>query len=154
MKAPTLEDLKKFKFKITSRVRMSQTDIEGIVNNIRYFDFIEIGRFEYFRDIGISYVQLKKFGTGMALADISCRFLAPLYFDETIDIYTRVDYLGNSSFHMNYLVFVPERKSLVAEGKTVSVFINPETRRPETMPEDFRKTITAFEGADTVGGKK
>jgi acyl-CoA thioester hydrolase len=153
MKAPNLEDLKKFKFKITSRVRMSQTDIEGIVNNIRYFDFIEIGRFEYFRDIGISYVQLKKFGAGMALANTSCTYLAPLYFDETIEIYTRVNYLGNSSFHMNYLIFVPERESLVAEGKTVSVFINPKTRKPETMPEDFRKIITTFEGADTVREK-
>ena len=154
MKTPTLEDLKKFKFKITSRVRMSQTDIEGIVNNIRYFDFIETGRFEYFRDLGINYVQLKKLGTGMALANTSCSYLAPLYFDETIDIYTRVNYLGNSSFHMKYLIFVPERESLVAEGKTVSVFINPKTRRPETMPKDFRKTITAFEGAGTVREKQ
>ncbi len=153
MKAPTLKDLEKYKFKVISRVRMSQTDIEGIVNNIRYFDFIEIGRFEYFRDLGIKYGKLREFGTGMALADVSCRFLAPLYFDEEIDIYVRVGYLGDSSFHINYLILVPERKSLVAEGRTVSVFINPETRRPEKIPGEFKEMILDFEGPDNVETK-
>jgi acyl-CoA thioester hydrolase len=154
MKAPTLEDLKKFKFKIRSRVRMSHTDIEGIVNNIRYFEFLEIGRFEYFRDLGISYSMLKEFGAAMAMADLSCRFLAPLYFDDVIDIYARVDYLGSSSFHVKYLILVPERRSLVAEGRTVSVFLNPKTRRPEKMPEKFKKMILDFEGADIVNKKE
>jgi acyl-CoA thioester hydrolase len=153
MKSAVQEDLNKYKFKVGSRVRMSQTDIEGIVNNIRYFDFIEIGRFEYFRDLGISYGKLREFGTGMALADISCTFLAPLYFDEEIDIYVRVGYLGDSSFHVNYLIFVPERESLVAEGRTVSVFLDPKTRRPGKMPEEFRRMILDFEGIDNVKTK-
>lgn len=144
------DDINKYGFKATTRVRMSQTDIEGIVNNIRFFDFIEIGRFEYFRNIGVIYGDLKKFGSAMALADLSCKFLSPLYFDEIIDVHTRMDFLGNSSFHIRYLLRVPERDVIVAEGRTVSVFLDPRTRKPMSMPEDFRKVILDFEGAENV----
>ena len=143
-----------FRFKIRSRVRMSQTDIVGIVNNIRYFEFMELGRFEYFRDIGFHYGDLSSYRVAMTILESSCRYLSPLYFDENIDIYVRVDYLGRSSFHVKYLVEVPERKVIVAEGRTVSVFIDPESRKPIEIPEDLRRLIIDYEGKENISFKE
>jgi acyl-CoA thioester hydrolase len=146
----TREDLDKFKFKVPSRVMMSHTDQEGIVNNISFFTYLELGRFEYFRNIGMTLSTIKSQGTGMAMVESSCRFLSPLFFDDEIEIYVRIDYMGDSSFHVKYLIFAPEREIVAAQGHTVSVFLDPHTRKTKLMPRQFREKVLAFEGDGSV----
>ena len=150
---PPHDDIKKYRFKTTTRVRMSQTDIVGIVNNIRFFDFIEIGRFEYFRDMGLRYADMKDYDVSMALLESSCRYLSPLYFDEVIEIYTRVDYIGDSSFKVRYLIYVPERDVVVAEGKTASIFLGIESRKPIKIPDKLKKIMFDYEGEGKIATK-
>jgi acyl-CoA thioester hydrolase len=150
---PPHDDIKKYRFKATTRVRMSQTDIVGIVNNIRFFDFIEIGRFEYFRDMGLRYADMRDYGVSMALLESSCRYLSPLYFDEIIEIHTRVDYIGDSSFKVRYLIYVPERDVVVAEGKTASIFLGLESRKPIKIPDKLRKIMFDYEGEGNIATK-
>lgn len=143
-------DLTPFKFKVSTKVRMSHTDIAGIANNIAFFKYIEIGRFDYFENIGMNYRDLVKFGAASALVDASCRFFSPLYFDDVIDIHTRVNRLGRSSFEMDYLIVVPERNVVSARGKTVTVFFDPETQKSIPMPEEFKQAIIDFEGEEDI----
>ncbi len=150
---PPHDDIKRYRFKATTRVRMSQTDIVGIVNNIRFFDFIEIGRFEYFRDMGLRYADMKDYGVSMALLESSCRYLSPLYFDEVIEIYTRINYIGDSSFKVRYLIYVPERDVVVAEGNTASVFLGIESRNPIKIPDQLKKKIVDYEGEENITTK-
>jgi len=151
---PHTHDLTQFKFKAQAKVRMSHTDIAGIANNISFFSYIEIGRFDYFTNIGMSYTDLAKFGAASALVEASCRFSSPLYFDDVIDVYTRVNRLGRSSFEMDYLIVVPERDVVSARGKTVTVFFDPETNKSIPMPEDFKQAIIDFEGEQNIEMKK
>ena len=147
-------DLTLFKFRASTKVRMSHTDIAGIANNISFFSYIEIGRFDYFTNIGMKYTDLTKFGAASALVDASCRFFSPLYFDDVIDIHTRVNRLGRSSFEMDYLIFVPGRDVVSARGKTVTVFFDPETKKSIPMPEDFKQAIIEFEGEQNIEFKQ
>ena len=147
-------DLTLFKFKAQSKVRMSHTDIAGIANNISFFSYIEIGRFDYFANIGMNYGDLAKFGVASALVDVSCRYFSPLYFDDVIDIHTRVNRLGRSSFEMDYLIVAPERDVVSARGKTVTVFFDQETRKSIPMPEGFKQAIIDFEGEENIEVRK
>ena len=151
--AITREDLDKFKFKVTSRVMMSHTDQEGIVNNISYFTYFEIGRFEYFRNLGMTLSDIKKQNTGMAMVESSCKFVAPLFFDDVIEIFVRIDYLGDSSFHIEYVIVAPERDLVVAHGHTVSVFLDTHTRKAKLIPHAFRERVVAFEGDSNIRAK-
>ena len=54
------DDRSEFRFKIPSRVMMSHTDQEGIVNNISFFIYLEMGRFEYFRSLGLTLADIKR----------------------------------------------------------------------------------------------
>lgn len=129
---------------------MSHTDQEGIVNNISFFTYLETGRFEYFRSLGLRLTDIKKQGVGMAMVESCCAFLSPLFFDDVIEIFARIDRLGNSSFRMKYLVFVPERDVIAARGHTVSVFTDPATRTVQPIPPSFRDTVIAYEGDGNV----
>ncbi|MBN2223796.1 MAG: acyl-CoA thioesterase [Deltaproteobacteria bacterium] len=146
----TKDDRAEFRFKTSSRVMMSHTDQEGIVNNISFFIYLEAGRFEYFRSLGLSLTDIKKQGIGMAMVESSCAFLSPLFFDDIIEIFARIDRLGNSSFRMRYLVFVPERGVIAARGLTVSVFTDTATRTVRPIPPSFRDTVIAYEGGLNV----
>jgi acyl-CoA thioester hydrolase len=143
-------DLTPFKFKVSTKVRMSHTDIAGIANNIAFFKYIEIARFDYFSNIGMSYHDLVQFGAASALVESSCRYLSPLYFDDVIDVHTRVNRLGRSSFEMDYLIVVPERDVVSARGKTVTVFFDPDTKKSIPMPEGFKQAIIDFEGEENI----
>ncbi len=144
------DDRSSFRFKTPSRVMMSHTDQEGIVNNISFFVYLEIARFEYFRSLGFRLSDIKSQGTGMAMVESCCSFLSPLFFDEVIEIHARIARLGRSSFRMEYLIFVPERGVLAARGHTVSVFVDPATRKTRPIPDFFRDTVAAFEGAGNI----
>ncbi len=142
-----------FRFKTSSRVMMSHTDQEGIVNNISFFIYLETGRFEYFRSLGFRLSDIKKQGTGMAMVESCCSFLSPLFFDDVIEIFARIAHLGGSSFRMEYLIFVPERRVAAARGYTVSVFTDPVTRKVQPIPAPFRERVMAFEGDGNITTK-
>jgi acyl-CoA thioester hydrolase len=144
------DDRADFRFKTSSRVMMSHTDQEGIVNNISFFIYLEIGRFEYFRSLGLRLTDIKKQGIGMAMVESCCSFLSPLIFDDVIEISARVDRLGNSSFRMKYLIYVPERDVIAGRGHTVSVFTDPVARVVRPIPDSFREAVLAYEGAGNV----
>ena len=144
------DDRSEFRFKIPSRVMMSHTDQEGIVNNISFFIYLELGRFEYFRSLGMTLADIKRQGTGMALVESCCSYLSPLFFDDIIEIYARIDRLGTSSYRMKYLVYVPERDLIAAKGHTVSVFTDPVTRKTRPIPASFRDTVVAYEADGTI----
>jgi acyl-CoA thioester hydrolase len=144
------DDRADFRFKTSSRVMMSHTDQEGIVNTISFFTYLEIGRFEYFRSLGLRLTDVKRQGIGMAMVESCCSFLSPLFFDDVIEISARIDRLGNSSFRMKYLVYVPERDVISARGHTVSVFTDPATHTVRPIPDSFRDTVVAYEGAGNI----
>jgi acyl-CoA thioester hydrolase len=144
------DDRTQFRFKTSSRVMMSHTDQEGIVNNISFFIYLEIGRFEYFRSLGLRLTDVKQQGIGMAMVESCCTFLSPLFFDDVIEIFARIDRLGNSSFRMKYLVYVPERDVISARGHTVSVFTDPVARTVRPIPASFRDTVVSYEGDGAV----
>jgi acyl-CoA thioester hydrolase len=139
-----------FRFKLPSRVMMSHTDQEGIVNNISFFTYLEAGRFEYFRTLGLRLSDIKREGIGMAMVESCCSFLSPLFFDDVIEIFARIDRFGSSSFRMKYLIYVPERDVIAARGHTVSVFTDPVTRKTHPIPAVFRDAVIAYEGAGNV----
>lgn len=146
----TTDDRARFRFKTSSRVMMSHTDQEGIVNNISFFIYLEAGRFEYFRSLGLTLSDIKKQGTGMAMVESCCSFLSPLFFDDVIEIFARIAHFGRSSFRMEYLIFVPERNVVSARGYTVTVFVDPATRKAQPMPVSFRDRVIAFEGDGNI----
>lgn len=144
------DDRAEFRFTTSSRVMMSHTDQEGIVNNISYFIYLEQARFEYFRSLGLKLADIKGQGVGMAMVESCCGFLSPLFFDDVIEISARIDRLGNSSFRMKYLVYVPERGVVAARGHTVSVFTDPVSRTVRPIPASFRDTVMAYEADGSI----
>lgn len=118
--------------KTSFRVRYSETDQMGIVYHANYLVWFEVGRSELFRELNLPYTQFEEQGLGLAVIEANCRYRKPSRYDDELVIITEIDHMSSRSARFSYRVYREE--TLLAEGKTVHVFINKEGR-----PADVRR---------------
>src|SRR3974390_1910664 len=102
----------------------------GIVYHANYLVWMEVGRVEYWRSLGLRYRDMEREDGGLlAVAEAGCRYLAPAHYDEEIAIQTRVAEANSRLIRFEYeLVNLTDGK-LIATGFTKHVFCGPD-RRP------------------------
>ncbi|MCB2110761.1 tol-pal system-associated acyl-CoA thioesterase [Albidovulum sp.] len=77
---------------ITIRVYYEDTDLAGIVYYANYLKFIERGRTEWVRALGIDQSRLKaEDGIVFAVRRIEADYLRPARFDDELTVETRLD---------------------------------------------------------------
>ena len=104
------------------RVRYAETDQMGIVYHANYLVWFEVGRTELFRELDLPYTQFEEQGLGLAVIEASCHYRKPSRYDDDLVIITELDRLSARTARFKYQVYRDE--ILLAEGKTVHVFVN------------------------------
>lgn len=74
--------------RLSVRVYYEDTDLAGIVYYANYLKFIERGRSEWLRGLGIDQVALKKGGHVFAVRRIEADYLRPARFDDLLTVET------------------------------------------------------------------
>lgn len=137
-----------FKFSTEVRVRLPETDAMGIVFHGAFFTYLEVGRTDYLRNLGLagSHAQpIKDFANLVARA--CCDFKSSARFDDPLVIHVRIAEIRRSSFKFEFRIVHKQEARVVAEGHTVHVAIDPATSRPIPVPDAFRVRVRKFEGA-------
>lgn len=136
-----------FHFSTELRVRLPETDAMGIVFHGNFFTYMEVGRMDYLRNLGLAEDNrpIKLFSNVVRAA--SCDFESPARFDDPIVVHVRIAEIGNSSFKFEFLITHKRENRVVARGYSVHVAIDENSWKPITVPEDFRRIISNFEGA-------
>jgi len=116
------------------RVRYSHTDQMGVVYYGNYPSFYEIGRSEFMRDLGLSYLEVEKGGVVMPVVEMSCRYHKPFFYDDLIEIKTVLKQLPTSSIEFYHEMY-NSNVELCHTGKVKLGFINMKTLRPVRVPD-------------------
>jgi acyl-CoA thioester hydrolase len=126
--------MKKFTTRI--RARYCETDAAGIIYYGSFFQYFEVGKMEMYREIGLTYDRT------IPIVETRCRYPAPCYFDDLLEIHTWFEELGTSSFTVRSEVYRVEEDGLilVGEGHTAHVHID-EGRRAAPLPAAYRDAI-------------
>ena len=137
-----------FKHRTQLRVRNYEVDWQGIVHNAIYLQYFEVGRIDYLKKLGVR-VDLNSIQheSRVVLVRNEVNYRSPARFDELLNVHTRITSIRNTSF--TFEGFIVEDGSLraVAENVAVHVWLSSVTGEPQTVPEHFRSTVAAFEGA-------
>lgn len=72
------------------RVRYQETDQMGVVYHANYLNWLEIGRTEMIRAMGMAYHEIEKRGLLLPVIEAQLQCVKPARYDDLIDIYTRV----------------------------------------------------------------
>ena len=136
-----------FKFDISVPVRFSDVDAMGHVNNAKYLTYFEEARVGYFRHV-LSLSESTTAKLGMIVLEARCRYKSPAYFGEIMKVHTRVSWMRNKSFEMEYFITDAASGRIVAEGSSVQVAFDYSIRQTTEIPEEQREKIAAFEGIE------
>jgi acyl-CoA thioester hydrolase len=133
-----------FRFYHPIEVRYGDLDPQGHVNNARFLTYLEQARVSYVKHLGL-WDGRTFFSIGFILADIHLTFRAPILFGQPVRVGVRVARLGNKSLTMEYQMEEAVSGQVFATGSTVLVTYNYHTESTIPIPDNWRKTISAFE---------
>lgn len=128
---------------IPLRVRYAESEPTRGAHFSRYFSWFEVGRIAFLHRIGLDYARMETNGSPFVIAWAGCRYLAPVYFDDALEIRSWVDEVRRRSFIMAYQIDHAATGRTVAVGRTVQAFIAKvrEQVRPAPIPEWARALL-------------
>ncbi len=138
-------DRRKYKFSTTLRVRFAETDAQGVVYNGNYFTYFEVGRVNYFRNLGIKFAWSGNRMHDITVAEATCQYKSPARFDDELEIFVRVPEIRHTSFIFEYLITRKSTGDTIACGHTVMVILKADTKKPTAIPEEVKNKIEEFE---------
>lgn len=132
---------KSFSFFCPIKVRFSETDAFGHLNNTKAIVYFEEARIEFFKTLGLMEDWIKKDSkTVIVTADIQCNYLKQIYFDERLQAYVKINYIGNSSVDLHYML-KNEKGEICLTGRGTIVQIDKVTGRPKEWDENIKSKV-------------
>ena len=119
---------------ISFRVRYGETDQMGVVYHGNYPQYLEMGRVEWLRALGISYKHMEKNGIMLPVISLQLNFKKSAVYDDLITVRTILKKEPLVKIEFDYKIF-NEEKEILVEANTVLAFINMETNKPIKCPD-------------------
>jgi len=123
------------------RVRYAETDKMGVVYYANYFVWMEVGRTDYCKTVGFNYRDMERDDANMAVANASCRYIAPARYDDAILVKTRVERLNRRIVEFVYSISNEETGQLLAEGKTLHITVR-KNGKTCSIPEPYYSLLS------------
>jgi len=129
----------------TLRVYYEDTDLAGIVYYANYLRFMERGRTEYLRALGIDQARMRtEEGVVFAVRSVALDYLAPAVFDDVLTVTTRVT--GQSGARVHMAQDVLRGDAVLVRGR-VTVASLRASGRPARLPAALRAALAGGAGA-------
>ena len=136
-----------FPFAHTLRVRYSEIDGQKVAYNSHYLTYLDVAITEYFRGLGIAFLDSSEFD--IALVKATLEFKRPARLDDLLDVHVSIPRLGNSSFTGRFRICphggIDEAEAHV-EAEVIYVSFSAEEGRAVPIPGWVRERIASLEG--------
>lgn len=126
----------------TSRwpMRWGDMDAQGHVNNTIYFRYMEQARVEWLHEL--FPVRATDALLPIVIVNASCSFLRPLVYPGEVEVRMLLGEPGRTSVGSFYDIRM--NGQTYAEGAAKIVWLDPETGRPEPLPDVFAAPLRAL----------
>ena len=108
------------------RVTYAETDAMGMVYYARYLRWLEVGRTELMRSLGVAYKEMEDRGTFLPVSEVFCKYHVPARYDDLLIIETTVDFVKRASIQFSYRILRESDETLLITGSTLHAFVNRE----------------------------
>src|SRR5574342_721060 len=121
-------------FKLELEVRDYECDIEGIVNNAIYLNYLEHARHLFLRDKGYDFARLSRQGILLVVIRIEADYLYPLRSGDRFCVTTGLERISKLRFGFSQDIFrLPDNKSIL-KAKVFGTSLNA-AGQPKYFPE-------------------
>ena len=123
-------------------VRPADMDADRNVNNAVYFEYFHQSRLEHLARLGVWHPRGSQDENLFALAENTCRYLAPSFYGDVLLIWTATHAVGQSSFQLVYRIWRQSDDALIAAAHSVQVWLDGRNQ-PTSPPLPVREGLTA-----------
>lgn len=124
------------------RVRYAECDPQGAVFNANYLAYFDVALTELWREAIGPYGEMTGQGVDLVVAEASVRYLAPVRFDDEIELGVEVVRLGRTALGTRMTIW--RDGELMAEGRMRHVFIDMATGAKRDMPAPIRAALEPY----------
>lgn len=129
--------------KLTLRIDWSEIDNFGHVNNLAILKYVQAARVNYLEVVGLMQSQAEA-KIGPILASTGCQFRKPLFYPGEVTVYSKVDYIKNTSFRFQHLIY-NDQNEIAAEAQDIIVLYDFEKRIKISIPVELRERFEKIE---------
>ena len=121
------------------RVRLSETDQNGVVYYSQYFVYFDVAKSNLLRHEKLDPISFGERDLRLLAAETHCTFYSPAKFDDDLQVLVWVRKMGNSSIVFDFEV--RRDKTTLADGYIVNVLVNA-TGKPVNLPSKVRLKLS------------
>ena len=119
--------------KLSFRVRYGETDQMGIVYYGNYAQYLEMGRVEWLRDLGVTYKSMEDSGIQLPVLSLQMKYVKSAKYDDLITVETILRKKPLVKIEFDYKIY-NEANHLLVEANTVLAFMDKTKNRPVKCP--------------------
>jgi acyl-CoA thioester hydrolase len=134
-----------FRHRTRLEVRFRDIDAFRHVNNAAFFTYIEQARIRYLCDL-LDVEAVERLP--LILAAVQIDFRSPILYGQEVEIGTRVNWIGRTSFSMSHHLTATPDDRLVAEADSILVAYDYATEKPMPVAEAWRAAFARWEGRE------
>lgn len=127
---------------IQIRVRYGETDQMGVVHHGNYALYLEMGRIEWLRKMGVSYKKMEEEGIMLPVISMTLNFKKPARYDDVINVKTQLKNRPSAKIEFDYEI-TDEMGQIITTATVVLAFIDMKTNRPMRAPKYILNVIDA-----------
>ncbi|MEM8762772.1 MAG: thioesterase family protein [Bacteroidota bacterium] len=116
------------------RVRYGETDQMGVVYHGNYAQYLEMGRVEWLRALGITYRSMEENGIMLPVISLQMNFKQSALYDDLLTVETRLVKTPSVKIEFDYTIR-NEADVVLVEANTVLAFMDKKNKRPIRCPE-------------------
>ncbi len=119
---------------IQIRVRYGETDQMGVVYHGNYALYLEMGRIEWLRKLGISYKSMEESGIMLPVVSLHINYKKSAGYDDVINVKTQLKNKPTAKIEFEYEI-TNEKGDILTTASTILVFVDMKTSRPIKAPQ-------------------
>ncbi len=129
--------MKEFVFKYEMEVRDYECDLQGIVNNSVYQNYLEHTRHEYIKSLGLDFSELSQKGINLLVKRVEIDYQFPLRSGDKFISALRMERISPLRFGFVQRIFRQPDQKLIIKALVIGTAVN-KNGRPE-LPEELIK---------------
>ncbi|WP_180130397.1 thioesterase family protein [Acinetobacter sp. YH12057] len=139
---PETKRRQNYRFLFPIQTRWADNDMYGHVNNVIYYSYFDTAA----NALLIQHAGFDLRNTPIIglVVDSACSFLQELSYPEIIEVGVALEKIGNSSLRYDLAIFKQGQNEAAAQGHFVHVFVDRQTRKSTSIPDDMRDALTQF----------
>ena len=125
---------------IEIRVRYAEVDQMGVVHHSRYWEYLEMGRTELLRRVGVAYRDVEQAAALLVIAKCSAKFHAPARYDDLLTLTTTLTRLGTARIDHSYQLKRTSDGAILVTAETTLASVDA-SGSIQPIPDIIRQAI-------------